>query len=246
MLLQERREEAVVTTAWTGIARLWAGFALPLALAAQMGPVPTPVRDARRLDITVELRTGDAWVVVDPSTVFDSGAEIRFRARANFPSRLMVSYLGSSGTAAVLFPGANEANLLEPDSEILLPGSGGAFRISGPAGYDTLYWIAAPQSRAGLEGPSYTPLPPPPAPGTLLHTLVPRCDDGILRARGSCLDLRSGARQVQPRTVMTDNEVKPADLRARDLEIVRRPTPALAKPAPAAQAVIYELRIAHR
>jgi hypothetical protein len=200
------------------------------------------------LEITVEVQRNGAWSEVDPATVFEAGEELRFRAKANFPSRLTVTNLGSSGAVALLFPApeTGKENLLEPDRELLLPGNGGAFRISGPPGYDVIYWIASPVSEVGSRGSQYVPLAPPPPSSTMRHTLAPRCDDGIFRARGECIDRRAGSRRLQPEPPVADNEGRAPEMRARDLDLVKRPAPQPARTGQPAAAVVYELRIAHR
>jgi hypothetical protein len=225
---------------------VWAGICLASAALAQSSPVGRG--DARRLDIVVELRRGEAWIPVDPATVFDSGAELRFRIRSNFPLRLTLTNVASSGATAFLhpFPESGGGNLLEPGQEIRIPGGDGAFRISGPAGYEVLYWIATPWSSAPTTSTPYVPLAPPPPSGSLLHTLVPRCDDGILLTRGDCLDRRAGARRLQSSSPIPHNGGKPADLRARDLDFVPKSASTAPQPAGPASAVVYELRIAHR
>jgi len=229
-----------VTSNWTRLARALAVGCLTLMVSGQDLPGSGASSDGRRLEISVELRKGGSWIEADPATVFDSGAELRFRARTNFPAHLFVTNAGTSGTSAVIYPSAEAGrqNLLQPGRELVLPASDGAFRISGPAGYDVLYWIATPWNAARAEGQPYVPLPAPPKPGTMQHTLVPRCDDAIFRAHGECKDLSAGSRRVQPGSPMTDNGKQSGDLRARDIEFVRR--------APTEAVVIYEMRIAHR
>jgi hypothetical protein len=235
-----------VTTRWTLLTRAWAAICLSSLTFAQAQP---PVRgDARRLEIDVEVRRGEAWIQADPATVFDSGAELRFRIRSNFPSRLTLTNVASSGATTILYPSpeSGPGKVLEPGQQIQIPGGDGAFRISGPAGYEVLYWIATPWTSPLQNAAPYIPLAPPPPSGSLLHTLVPRCDDGILMTRGDCLDLRAGARRLQPPAPIPHNSGKPVDLRARDLDFVPKSASNAPQPAGPASAVVYELRIAHR
>ena len=113
-----------------------------------------------------------------------------------------------------------------------MPASQGWFKVSGPAGQDVVSWLVSPVDL----GRQYRPLPPPPAPDTVLpSSLKPRCDDTILKARGDCIDTSAGVKPVQPRELMfiQDNN--------RGKESV-----VLSSPAPQSGPVVYELRLAHR
>ena len=165
----------------------------------------------RRMVIHVELRDGKQWKSVDPATIFDSGAQVRFRMKANFAGYLYVMNQGTSGDYSMLFPSedAGLRNKVQPDVEYIVPVTG-AFRVTGPPGQDTVYWMVTPVELArpaAGERPGYVPLPPPPPVGTKLNTLIPRCDDTVFRARGECVDSTAGPRKVQ------DPETLPGNLK---------------------------------
>lgn len=126
------------------------------------------------------LRNG-AWQEIPAATVVDSGEQVRFRYRATSEGYVYLVNQGSSGRRVLLFPSPETGrdNRVEAGGELLVPGSE-AFRVSGPAGHDTLYWITSPvplgdADRRALARPAKRP-----------PLLLPRCDDGILRARGDC------------------------------------------------------------
>lgn len=248
-----------LTSPWTACAKPWAtrltGVFIFLTAAMLLGqPAPPlagrPSATARRLDVFVEIRTGDSWAPVDPATVFESGAQLRFRVRANFAGYLYLTNQGTSGETTLIFPRADTgtANRLEAGKEYLVPSNAGAMQVTGPPGYEILYWTISPTSFSPAQSevqfssvrpPSgYVPLPPPPAAGTKLHTLIPRCDDGILRARGNCIS------RPQP----TGKPAAPAfGLKSRDLVFVQDVRPAAILQANGQGGpVTFELRIAHQ
>jgi len=199
----------------------------------------------QRLEITIEKRDTGAWKVMDPGHVFQDKDQLRFRFKSNQPGYLYVINEGTSGEQTQLFPSdqAGTDNKIEPGKEYVIPSTSGAFRITGPKGYDTVYWVLSPV-RIGEVATKYKPLPPPPAPNQVPANLSPRCDDTILKARGECVDAGAG---LKPNPV--------PGMKARELFFVRKgeqsivsvpPTPqsnvAVATPAP----VTYQFRIAHK
>ena len=200
----------------------------------------------QRLEITIEKREAGAWKIMDPGHVFSDGDQLRFRFKSNQPGFLYVINEGTSGEQSTLFPseqtGAN--NKIEPGHEYLSPSTSGAFRVTGPKGYDTVYWVLSPV-RIG-EPAKYRPLPPPPAPGKVPANLTPRCDDVVLKARGECVDSGAG---LKPNNV--------PGLTPRELFFVRKGEQSIVsvppvKPSPAGVAnvaaapVTYQFRIAHQ
>lgn len=184
---------------------------------------------AQRMEIDVERRSAKGWSVVDAKTVFDQGDRIRFRFRSTFGGYLYVMNYGTSGDHALLFPRqeTGEDNRVVPGKDYIVPATQGAFRISGPAGHDIVYWLVSPLK---LEGSAAGQFATPPRPVTLL----PRCDDTILRARGVCIDHQAGPAPGK-------------DLRSRDLLFIEKDKrTVVASPAPLEGPVVYEFRIAHR
>lgn len=221
-----------------------------ILLAAALLPAQPP---PRRMVIHVETRTNGEWKTVDPATIFDSGAQVRFRVQTNFDGYLYVMNQGTSGDYTLLFPREDTGllNRLASGQEFIVPASeGGAFRITGPPGQDIVYWMVTPMNIApgGVQGrPGYVPLPPPPPPGSRLNTLVPRCDDAVFRARGECVDSTAGPRKVQDRAKLPENLRTVPDLRSRELVFIREKNAAVvSSPAGATGPVVYEFRLSHK
>ncbi|MFN0106649.1 MAG: DUF4384 domain-containing protein [Bryobacteraceae bacterium] len=204
-------------------------LALSLAAVAQ-----------QRLEITIEKRETGAWKAMDPGHVFREGDQLRFRFKSNQPGFLYVVNEGTSGEQSTLFPSeeAGTDNKIEPSREYIIPATAGAFRITGPKGYDTVYWVLSPVRIAGAPA-KYKPLPAPPAPGQVPANLSPRCDDTVLKARGECVDAGGG---LKPNPV--------PGLRPRELFFVRKGDQSIVsvppiKVAPSAP-ITYQFRIAHQ
>lgn len=195
------------------------------------------------MEIVVERQSGSSWRAVDPGLVLNSGDGVRFRVRTNFDGFLYVTNLSTSGQYSVLFPGADtgRSNRVKSGVEYTVPATQALFRIAGPAGHETMYWLMSPVAiNAGdgkqLPGPPATEQSPP-------ADMTPRCDDSILRARGDCFDAGAGAREltVVPKH-LADAQASPNDLmflREKNKSVVSSPTP-LNGP------VIYEFRLAHK
>lgn len=193
----------------------------------------------QRLEITIEKREAGAWNVMDPAHVFAEGDQLRFRFRSNQPGYLYVVNEGTSGEQSTLFPSetAGTDNQITPGREYMIPSTSGAFRITGPKGYDTVYWVLSPV-RIGQPA-KYRPLPPPPEPNKVPANLSPRCDDTILKARGECVDAGAGLKA---------NPVP--GLQARELFFVRKGDQSIVSAPPVRVApsdpITYQFRIAHQ
>jgi hypothetical protein len=226
-----------------------------LAFVSLLAPQPDPPRgDApRRIVIQVELRSAGEWKTVDPATIFDSGAQVRFRVKTNFSGFLYVMNQGTSGDYTLLFPreDTGSQNRVEPGREYVVPATTGAFRITGPPGQDIVYWMVTPLDIGPPSGdrsrPGYVPLPPAPPPGTKMHTLLPRCDDAVLRARGECVDSTAGPRKVQDASALPENLKSVPNLKSRELVFIRQQNAAVvSSPSSGDGPVIYEFRLAHK
>lgn len=193
----------------------------------------------QRLEIVIEKREAGAWKSVDPAHVFVDGDQLRFRFTSNQAGYLYVINEGTSGEQSTLFPSfeAGMDNRIEPAREYIVPATAGAFRVNGPTGYDTVYWILSPV-RIG-EPAKYRPLPPPPLPGKVPSNLSPRCDGPVLQARGECLDAAAGLK-ANPVQGLVPREL--LFLRKGDQSIISVPPLRVATSAP----VTYQFRIAHR
>lgn len=207
------------------------------------------VQGPNRMELTLERLTDAGWHVVDPGYIFRKNDNLRFRFRTNFTGHLYVMNQGTSGTYTKLFPREDTGteNLVEADRDYVVPATEGHFRVDGPPGYDVLYWVITPPETTMPESSRYEPLPSAPPPGAARSTLRPRCDDGILRARGECLDSTAGA---QP--IAADRRL-PANLKgvpresSRQLVFLRQQEQSVvSSPAPLSGPVVYEFRLAHR
>jgi hypothetical protein len=226
-----------------------------LAFLSLLAPQTGPARgDApRRIVIQVELRSAGEWRTVDPATIFDSGAQVRFRVKTNFSGFLYVMNQGTSGEYTLLFPreDTGSQNRVEPGREYVVPATTGAFRITGPPGQDIVYWMVTPLDIGPPAGdrsrPGYVPRPPAPPPGTKMHTLLPRCDDAVLRARGECVDSTAGPRKVDDTAALPENLKKVPNLKSRELVFIRQQNAAVvSSPSSGDGPVVYEFRLAHK
>lgn len=184
---------------------------------------------SQRMEIDVERRSAAGWTRVDARTVFNQGDRIRFRFRSSFNGYLYVMNYGTSGDHTLLFPrqDTGQENQVLAGKEYIIPATEGAFRISGPAGHDIVYWLVSP---IRLDRPAAEAFTTPPRP----VTLFPKCDDTILRARGDCIDHQAGPSAGK-------------DQRSRDLMFIEKEKrTVVASPAPLEGPVVYEFRIAHR
>lgn len=204
----------------------------------------TPAAEAPKssLQVKLEREVDGAWRTIDPRTVLESPAKIRFRFISGFPGYLYVLYKGSGGESAWLFPTEETGtdNRVEAGVPRTVPETRGSFVIDGPPGFDITYWIVSP-----------SPMPSLPSPadffgdrGTEAETLIPKCRDGGLRARGDggCLDDRAGVAPYAGRSSTGPT----VPLRARDIRFRSDTGETLITPnRPSAGIVVYEFRIAH-
>ncbi len=228
-----------------------------LLLAAAFVPATAqPAKDdaksadaTQQILITVERDTPQGWQVIDPAMVLDSGARLRFRFKSSFPGYLYVMNQGSSGAYLSVFPGSDSGadNRVLPGQEMMVPQTEGVFRVSGPGGYDVLYWVLAPARMTAGANSNYRPLPAPPRPGSKLSSLTPRCDDSVFRARGDCVDLDAGVQKVENPEKLPANVSQAPGLQARDLVFDKgKDVSVVTVPAKPTGPVVYEMRIAHK
>jgi len=190
---------------------------------------------------------GGAWRAVDPSLVLAANDRIRFRFRTNFEGYLYVTNQGTSGRYQQLFPSAEAGgdNHVRAGQEYLLPTAKADFRVSGPPGMDIVYWLVSPARMADL--PRLFPGDASPGQPMKPPTLLPRCDDAVLQARGDCVDHAAGLKLI-PRDALPQSSLSDAAGRAqRDLVFLReQDTAVVSAPAPLTGPVIYQFVLAHR
>ena len=206
---------------------------------------------AQWMDIVLERKQGANWMAVDPGLILNQGDAIRFRFRSNFDGFLYVTNSGSSGAEMLLFPReeTGQANRIQAGKEYLLPATDTQFRVSGPAGYDTIFFLISPVSLGAGNGfpkmpnsPGLTNVQPEQAP-----KLTPRCDPTQLRARGLCLDSTAGVRNVEDVSKTTGRISQTPNLQARDLTMIQEKTKTRISTGGALDGpTVYQFRLAHK
>jgi hypothetical protein len=203
--------------------------------------------------IRLEQRKGNTAQAVAQNTVFRNGDILRFRLASQVNGYLYVVDKGTTGSTAVLFPGtgaANNTNHIEMNHSYLVPADGdGWFEVSGPAGFDTLYFLVSASAIALPAGPqaespdaAHPQSTPPPPPG-----LLPRCDDAIFKARGECLDGSAGVAPLAPDAAVPRELVPLARTASRDIVLANDGDDTSIQSAPTAKLpLIYTFRLAHR
>jgi hypothetical protein len=208
------------------------------------------VNTAALISIRLEQKAGEASKTVPQNTVFRNGDILRFQITSHIAGYLYVVDKGTTGETDTLFPGSNALagdNRIEPEKSYLAPVSGdGWFEVSGPTGFDILYFLV-----------SATPIALPPAaapgtqnqekPGALPAGLLPRCDDAIFKARGDCIDASAGVAPLAPGAPMPRELVPLAKTASRDIILTDDGDGTAVQPAATAKLpLIYTFRLAHR
>jgi hypothetical protein len=214
----------------------------PALLALAVAALPqshTLSHGVYRMELLLDRLDGADWKAIDPGLVLGSGDRVRFRFRTNFDGYLYVTNRGSSGHFDELFPRADtgEDNRVLADKEYQVPATAGLFRIGGPAGYETVYWLVSPAPLTAAA-PQHEAEP---------TTLLPRCDETILRARGDCVDTYAGPRLVPRDEPLPETLAQASGPTRPGLLLMRQEKAAvIASPVPLTGPVIYEFRLAHK
>lgn len=197
--------------------------------------------DPGRMEITVQRLEAGAWKLVDPGLIFDRDDRVRFRYRANFDGYLYVMNLSTSGRYETLFPREETGrdNRLKAGVEYTIPATQAEFRIAGPAGHETTYWLVSPIELKVGGAPEPASAPPP-------GDMTPRCDDEIFRARGECVDSSAGPQGVSKSENLPSNLAASSAQTSRELTIIRRQNTTVVAAPRAAGPVVYEFRLAHK
>jgi len=200
---------------------------------------------AHRMELMLERLDGSTWKTVDPALVLAQGDRVRFRFHTNFDGYLYVTNQSTSGKYEQLFPRAEtgQDNHIVAGKDYQVPATAFAFRIAGPPGHEVVYWLVSP---ARLNDVPSRPTMPPTAKPTPPLTLMPRCDEGEMKARGDCIDSSAGPKLI-PRDVDVSKDYAAANAASRDLLFVRQEnTAVISSPVPLTGPVIYEFQLAHR
>ena len=206
----------------------------------------TLTQGPHRMEIMLERLEGTDWHTVDPALVLNQGDRVRFRFRTSFDGYLYVTNLNTSGKYQQLFPlvETGENNRITNGTEYKVPQTSAVFRIAGPAGFETVYWLISP-ARVNEAAPSMAPVPAG-SPAKPL-TLTPRCDDAVLKARGDCIDNSAGLKLIPRGAELPKTLAQAAGESRRDLLFMRQQDKAVvSSPSPLTGPVIYEFRLAHK
>lgn len=216
-------------------------------LAAVIGAtVAAMADDPNRIQLSLERNDKGVWQGVPANLVFAQNDRIRFRFSTNFDGYLYVMNQSTSGNYELLFPrqDTGEMNRIEAGKQYIVPATQGWFKVTGPPGYDVIYWVVSPIELGGETG--YR-LPPPPKAGSPGVTLHPRCDDTIFKARGDCVDNSAGPKQVKEGEKLPDNLTGIPGAASRELIFIQdKDRFIVSSPVPLKGPVIYEFRLAHR
>jgi hypothetical protein len=172
---------------------------------------------------------------------------VRFRFRTNFDGYLYVTNQNSSGHYEQLFPRdeTGQDNHIIGNRDYQVPATSSAFKIAGPPGYETVYWLVAPV-RLTEPPPRFEPVPTR-FKSTPLPGLIPRCDDAILKARGDCVDHGAGPKLVPRGEDLPQTLADAAGQSRRDLLFMQQTDKSvIASPSPLTGPVIYEFKLAHK
>jgi hypothetical protein len=218
--------------------------ALCVAAGLVFSQTHTMTQGAHRMELVLERLDKDTWRAIDPGLVLAQGDRVRFKFRTNFDGYLYVMNQSTSGNYEQLFPReeTGQDNRISASSEYQVPATSAAFRIAGPAGHEVVYWLVSPAKLTDA------PANPRPTVKSAPATLIPRCDDTILRSRGDCVDSSAGPKLIPRGTQIPSNlTAQGADPKQRDLLFLRQKnTAVISSPEPLTGPVIYEFRLAHR
>ncbi|MBI4875962.1 MAG: DUF4384 domain-containing protein [Acidobacteria bacterium] len=198
-----------------------------LCLSAAVMVAAAQDRTPPAVEVSLELRRDGRWEAADNERVFNAGDQIRFRFRTFFAGYLHVLNRTSGGESAWLYPRpeAEQSGRVEPGPVYLIPGARGSFVVGGTPGFDVTFWVIGDTPMATSAMPAF---------GSQPNTLLPRCREQVLKARGLCVDGRAGPRPAEgltARELTFRSEGGPTRISAQD-----------SRPG----VMVYEFRIAHR
>jgi hypothetical protein len=200
------------------------------------------------ISISVEKKAGDWVQTVDPKHVFAAGDTVRFRIKPAVDGYLYVLDLNTSGKYDVLFPRAetgNDNRIVHGHDYVMPATENGWFEVSGPAGYEKLYFVLSPATLTlGQIQNHATSLPPQ---GTAPATMRPRCNDEVFKARGECVDSGAGPKAVAPGEALPRDLTQMANGASRDLKFTNNASgTTVSSGVPLSGPVVYEFLLAHK
>jgi len=223
-------------------------FVALLGTASPAIPAPQDPAAVSLISIVLEKKTGDAAVTVDPTHVFVGGDTVRFRLTPAVDGYLYVMDLNTSGKYEVLFPRPETGNdnRIEHGKKYLVPATeNGWFEVTGPPGYEKLYFLLSPAALTMGQVQSRTNSMPP--QGTAPSDMRPRCNDEIFKARGDCVDSTAGPKAVAPGESLPRDLTELANGASRDLKFTNDPAGiTVSSGAPLSGPVVYEFLLAHK
>jgi hypothetical protein len=182
-------------------------------------PAKAAATNRPALRITLEKKAPDGKITpVGSDHVFDQGDTVHFKVQSDFDGFIYVMDQGTSGKFASVYPSAEAGsnNRVAQGQMFSIPSIDESwFEISGPAGFDVLYFLLSPESIA---------TPPPSAfvaPGPI-SSLKPRCNDAVFKARGECTDINAGPAPL-PKDAPLPAPLEPiASMASRDITVVKK------------------------
>jgi hypothetical protein len=191
-----------------------AGSTAPTKAAAAKS---APTRPALR--ISLEKKAPDGKIqTVSSDHVFDPGDIVHFQVQSDFDGFLYVMNQGSSGRFATVFPStdAGSDNRVRQGQTFYIPAIDDSwFQISGPAGFEVLYFLLSPEAIATPAPSSFV------APGPI-SSLRPRCNDSIFCARGECTDVTAGPAALPQGAPLPAPLAPIAGMASRDITVVKK------------------------
>lgn len=197
---------------------------------------------AMLLEITLERKRNGKVETMAAGHVFDNGDQVRLRPKSHYDGFLYVMDQGTSGQFATVFPAADAGtnNRIEPEKEYYVPsGNDDWFDVSGPEGFDTLYFMLSPVELARPATTNFV------APGPL-SSLRPRCNDKIFRARGECMDDSAGPAAVPAGKALPAPIQPMAGSASRDITFSKKTGGTVGVNGGASAPLLYTFRLAHR
>jgi hypothetical protein len=156
--------------------------------------------------------------------------------------------LNTTGKYEVLFPRPETGNdnRIERGKKYLMPATeNGWFEVTGPPGYEKLYFLLSPVALTMGQVQSRTNAMPP--QGTAPSSMRPRCNDEIFKSRGDCVDSTAGPKAVAPGETLPRDLTELASSASRDLKFTNDSSGStVSSGTPLSGPVVYEFLLAHK